>query len=203
VAERIGLTMRTMSPADYVEPRDCLARDWGRFMAAALPGVAWLPIPNLGDEAPAFAERWGLDGLLFTGGEDPGTNPVRDRTEAALLAWAMARPVGVFGVCRGLQVIQAWFGGPVDPCPGHAGTTHPVTVAGAIREVNSYHRIGVGAGRLAPPLRAFALSADGWVEGLEHPGAPLVAVQWHPERLPAPDPMDVQLLMRVFASKQE
>ena len=38
--------------------------------------------------------------------------------------------------------------------------------------------------RVGDNLRITARSDDGSVEGLEHEGLPVVAVQWHPEMLP-------------------
>jgi putative glutamine amidotransferase len=165
---KIGLTMRTL------DGRDALERSWAPFMAAAFPDAAWLPLPNTGDAGLATA--WSLDALILTGGDDVGASACRDATERALLDHALAHGLPVFGVCRGLQLIQVYFGGELSRVEGHAGTTHAV----GDREVNSYHHWGVHAP--AAPLEAFARAADGLVEGLRHPSLPLAAVQWHPER---------------------
>ena len=72
---RLGITMRIVHAENYREPRDALAQDWHRFMAVALR-LVWLPVPNLGPEdSRRFCERWRLDGLILSGGEDIGAAP--------------------------------------------------------------------------------------------------------------------------------
>ena len=46
-------------------------------------------------------------------------------------------------------------------------------------DVSSYHHQAVGA--LGEGLTVTATAADGVVEAVEVPGAPLLAIQWHPE----------------------
>ncbi|MBI3868537.1 MAG: gamma-glutamyl-gamma-aminobutyrate hydrolase family protein [Verrucomicrobia bacterium] len=199
--KRIGLSMRIVDEAAYDESRDALAHDWARFLALALPDCQWTPIPNLGAKAAGFIQDWGLDGLVLTGGNDPGSSTLRDDTENALVREALRRRLPLFGVCRGLQMIQRCFGGPLRGCPkdGHVATRHVVrfergSVEEGERTVNSYHALGVRPQDLAPELIATALSADGWVEGLAHRGSPMAAVQWHPERNAVMDPLDARLL---------
>ena len=64
---------------------------------------------------------------LLTGGEDPGTSPPRDDTERALLDWAIGDRLPVFGVCRGLQFVQRYFGGELVACDRerHVARRHP------------------------------------------------------------------------------
>ncbi|MGH8661183.1 MAG: gamma-glutamyl-gamma-aminobutyrate hydrolase family protein [Burkholderiales bacterium] len=192
-ARRLGVTMRQAPAQGYRELRDALARDWHAFLAAALPEVAWTPIPNVGAAARRFADSWGLDGLVLTGGEDVGKVAARDRTEAELLDRFLKRRQPVLGVCRGLQFMQRHFGGPLARIPGdaHVARRHPVELIGrsipvtgrrGSLSVNSYHGIGIRQDDLAAPFRAFAISADGFVEGAVVPGAAIVGVMWHPER---------------------
>ncbi|MCW5893781.1 MAG: gamma-glutamyl-gamma-aminobutyrate hydrolase family protein [bacterium] len=190
---RIGVTMRVEHAAGHGERRDALAHDWSRFLAAVLPEVAWMPIANVGEGVVDLVRRWQLDAYLLSGGNDLATEPVRDRTETCLLEDACARGVPVIGVCRGLQVVQHWLGGPLTACAGdgHLARTHAVTItdgapygrpSGARLEVNSYHRFAVAQGTAADGLREFAVADDGIVEGVYHRDAPIVALQWHPER---------------------
>lgn len=161
-----------------------------------------------------------LDGLLFTGGADVSpalygeapayesvqADPARDKVETALLAAARARGLPLFGVCRGLQLINAALGGslyqdlpaqlpsavPHRQAPPYEKSVHPVTLMSDaplaralsrdVLDVNSIHHQGVN--RLAPGLAAMARAPDGLVEALYAPGPYfLQAVQWHPEYL--------------------
>ena len=66
----------------YAQARDALAHDWAVFLAAALPGVAWMQLPNLGGEhIVPYCEQWEIDRLILSGGEDIGVSALRDQTE--------------------------------------------------------------------------------------------------------------------------
>ena len=145
---RVGLTMREVPAKGYDEPRDALARVWGTFMQAAVPEASWLPIPNLGpDSAPLFCDRWGINALILTGGEDIGASPARDATERALLQQFLRNDRPILGVCRGLQLIWTELGGEIESRPGHIAVRHHIRYAteasldikDGTREVNSFH----------------------------------------------------------------
>lgn len=112
----------------------------------------------------------------------------------------------MFGICRGLQEINVLFGGSLrdlegehhhavrpdgakyeillhhlhDIVPSHDGIWAGLGSEGRIR-VNSAHRQGID--RLGGGLKVEAFSDDGIVEAISAPGAgaPVFAVQWHPE----------------------
>lgn len=191
--EKIGLTMRTDEASGRSETRDGLAMDWHGFMDFAIPEVAWVPVPNIGEKAAHFIKDWPIGGIILTGGNDLGASVRRDATEEALLRQAISDGVPVFGVCRGLQMIQAYFGGSIARCPSqsHAGVNHAVSFCpnpyvkyGADEEiaVNSYHNYGVKADALSEGLVPFVVTKDGWVEGLMAKDYPILAILWHPER---------------------
>ena len=179
-------------------------------------GVAVLLPPQPSAQAAAAAVLDGLDGLILTGGLDvqpelygaerhPLTDPARadrDEWELALLAGARERGMPVFGICRGLQLINVAYGGTLHQhLPEALGTERykigggvfaentvdvdaETTLAGLIGAgpytVHSYHHQGVD--RLGDGLVATARTDDGLVQAFEAPGDDyLVAVQWHPE----------------------
>ena len=53
--------------------------------------------------------------------------------------------------------------------------------------VNSYHRLGVANGDLAPALEAAAVDGGGFIEAFYDREKPVAAIMWHPERPGAPD----------------
>ncbi len=154
-----------------------------------------------------LAERW--DALLLPGGGDLepwrygqentascGLEPERDEAELRLLGAFIAAGKPVLGICRGLQVVNVFFGGTLlQDVGGHGaaeGTDrlHAVRTApsplGRLAEgllVNSAHH--QAADRLGSGLEAAQWTGDGVVEGLFHRRLPVWAVQWHPERLTA------------------
>ncbi|HEX6547840.1 MAG TPA: gamma-glutamyl-gamma-aminobutyrate hydrolase family protein [Candidatus Dormibacteraeota bacterium] len=155
----------------------------------------------------------GFDGLLLTGGKDidpahygeapdPTTevDPPRDQFEIPLVEEAISRGLPIFGICRGVQLLNVALGGSLfQDLPHHPPTpkelrsqpAHPVRIApdgklaaivGERLEVNSLHHQAVKD--VAPGLRAVAWAEDGTVEALESPDHPVLGVQWHPEEMP-------------------
>ena len=166
-------------------------------------------------DTDALADR--LAGLVLTGGADIeptryghepepdlGTvEPERDEFELRLLDAMVARGRPVFGICRGLQVINVWAGGTLDQhVPEHQQTrrapaerVHLVVVDTTTRfgaryphelTVNTYHHQTVD--RLGRELTVVGRARDGVVEMLEHAHQRIAAVQWHPELLDDLDP---------------
>lgn len=196
---------------DPHRPADFLRHTYIRFCQEL--GVWPLLIPNTLDDPAAYAQALDLDGLLLSGGGDvhpsrygaPNTHsdeiaPERDATEWRLLDWATAHHKPVIGICRGMQVLNVYFGGALvqdiaallPGGPDHTQGDHPIaltharladTLGGAALRVNSFHHQGVTAATLAPELEGIALSEeDGVVEALWHRALPVLGVQWHPER---------------------
>jgi putative glutamine amidotransferase len=158
----------------------------------------------------------GFDGLLLMGGSD--VNPVRfgatpqpetdvpddqrDENELALIHEAIERDLPIFGICRGLQILNVYHGGTLvqhlqatarhDPeKDDHSGAAHEVAfvpntklaqiAAAPIWHVNSRHHQAVLV--LGKNLQIAARDLeDGTVEGIERLDKRyVVAVQWHPE----------------------
>lgn len=157
-----------------------------------------------------------LDGLLLTGGADidprlfgqephpEGEQPhgLRDRAELLLLRGALAMDLPVLGVCRGLQLMAAAYGGTLHQhlpdVVGHDGhspasgefATHQVAFAedslaygiyGPRARLNSHHHQAV-ADTGGHGLVVTGRADDGVVEAAEDPAKEFVlGVQWHPE----------------------
>ena len=149
------------------------------------------------------------DALLLPGGGDMepwrygqsntasrGLEPERDTAELMLLERFTAAGKPVLGICRGIQVINVFFGGTLcQDLPGHSAVDghdsfHTVrtarspllAVCGPLCRVNSAHHQAADApGR---GLRAVQWAEDGAVEAVCHDCLPVWGVQWHPERLP-------------------
>ena len=184
------------------------AASWGHWHleAALIPydyvraveraGGRALVVPPDDDAVEETLDR--LDGVVFSGGEDLGENPARDRGELALLQAALARDMPVLAVCRGVEVLNVARGGDlVQHLPDEVGheqhravvgefSEHPVRVdpsskIGAVHsDVKSHHHQGIG--RVGDGLREVAWAEDGTVEALEDPEKRfVVGVLWHPE----------------------
>jgi putative glutamine amidotransferase len=102
----------------------------------------------------------GLEGLLLTGGEDvsPATygerphpklgavDPQRDAFELALIGATRAKDLPIFGICRGIQILNVAFGGSLVQ-------DVPTEVPGALE-----HSLPV------PQHESYALAHEVWLE---------------------------------------
>lgn len=174
----------------------------------AVRGAGGEPVPGY-CPAPDLS----CDGLLLCGGGDiacewfgqpdrgsKAPDLARDRAEFALFHafYRAGRPI--LGICRGMQIINVALGGTLiqdlpRPCKAfhtwdRGDKVHPIScregsllhrLYGPLLPVNSAHHQGLD--RLGEGLRAAAWSEGGVVEAVDLPGAPLLGVQFHPERM--------------------
>ncbi len=155
----------------------------------------------------------GYDGLILGGGNDlhpsyygeeingaSDFDLARDECEFALAEAFIQKGKPVFGICRGGQLLNVFFGGTLYqhlPCSDEhkhgddASLGHGVHAqAGSVFEklygthfaVNSFHHQAVKS--FGKGLKG-TLFADGneVVEGFEHETLPIIGVQWHPEQM--------------------
>ena len=130
-------------------------------------------------------------GLLLPGGGDIADRlpPEEERVIAAFAA--AEKPI--LGICRGLQAVNVFFGGTLHArIRGHQSPEgdilHATRAVGEMAElvgteplVNSNHHQAVH--RLGAGLSVRQWAGDGVIEGICHTALPILAVQWHPERL--------------------
>lgn len=187
--------------------------------------VRWI---ELGDVEKAVAEALGCDGLLLPGGADiePSLygrvreekcgkpNELRDKSEFRMLEAFIKTGKPIFGICRGFQLINVFYGGTLYQDIAHikkcshsdflkrATVCHKVTVkedtklfeifGRAQAGVNSLHHQAVE--NVGEGLRVCAVSEDGFAEALELDGHPFcLAVQWHPEHMSRKDKLQQKL----------
>jgi putative glutamine amidotransferase len=217
----IGITTTPfVEPQDHGTFRRYLVSD--RYVRAveAAGGLA-LILPPQSDAVQQLVNI--IDGLLLTGGADVapdlygdaevheatyGVDAERDSFEFELFDAVMAQEKPIFGICRGIQVMNVALGGTLiqDLPSQHPGASevghrqhergieasepsHRVTAVlpdllpifdGEGLAVNSFHHQAIRD--IAPPLCAAATSPDGLVEAVvmrDH--SDVFGVQWHPE----------------------
>lgn len=150
-----------------------------------------------------------IDPKLF--GENPspylGTVvPERDAFEYAVIEAAVAQNKPIFGICRGIQIINVYFGGTLyqdlatEVNPEAVIHQRPDKEWEPVHEINivkdsrlhkllGTERIGVNSTHhqavkdLAPDFHITATSDDEIVEAIESDKYPIFCVQFHPERL--------------------
>lgn len=147
------------------------------------------------EHAPQVLDSLKLDAIVLSGGNslavlDSNASDAaeeRDAFEAALLDEALARDIPVLGVCRGMQMINHYFGGALTACSGHVATRHSLNVIPEYQSliatpVNSYHGYGILPHQLAPSLTPIAQDNEGLVEAFVHSEKRVMGIMWHPER---------------------
>lgn len=174
-----------------------------------------------------------FDAVLITGGADvyPGYygkekdtarcgsfDRYRDSLEMKMIDYALTHKMPLFGVCRGLQIINVALGGtlvidiPTDFATGvvhrqkdYENCFHEVLLTDGSRlqqmscarrgKVNSNHHQAVD--RLAAALSVSACTKDSLPEAIEWKDRDkkhfLMGVQWHPERLEKDNPLSGRL----------
>ena len=145
-----------------------------------------------------------LDGLVIPGG--PDINPGRydednyacegirnslDRIQFTVLDVFVRTGKPVYGICRGMQLINVYFNGTLNQdIPGHRSGTHEVVnirgtwcfdIFGETIETNTSHHQSVK--RLGDGLVECAYSGD-TIEAVRHSKLPIFGTQWHPEYKP-------------------
>src|SRR5699024_7252546 len=183
--------------------------------AGAIPIV--LPL-STAEDAKAYVDQ--IDALVLAGGEDVDPllfyeephpeigeiEPERDDFELALIeeAWKQKKPI--FGICRGLQLLNVAAKGTlyqdvsvyerlevnhIQKTPWKYAT-HSILIEenswlgealGTEQVVNSYHHQAIK--EIGDAFRPVAWSKDGLIEAMEsiNPAQKVMAVQWHPELL--------------------
>jgi putative glutamine amidotransferase len=211
--KRVAITLRVVEAPTYVERRDAIAHDWHRWCKATFPETVLLPLLNDPDAVRQWLDAIRPHAVVLSNGNDWGEYPVRDQTELAVIQCALKAGIPLLGVCRGLQVLNVYFGGGLQKglgCPpvgNHVASTHPIRLDRVWTEslgvpeeilVNSYHDQGVVPSGLASDLRIFASAPDDVVEGVYHPEKAVLGIQWHPERDNPSHDFNSRLIGRFF-----
>ncbi|MFA6074310.1 MAG: gamma-glutamyl-gamma-aminobutyrate hydrolase family protein [Negativicutes bacterium] len=195
---------------------------------------AMLSITDLADVIKAHAGM--IDGLLLSGGVD--VNPLlfdqepqpklgevcveRDWYELALIKEVMLQGKPIFGICRGIQMLNVACGGSLwqdvfaikpkilkhqQEMSANSGSHTVRMQSGSVAEkclsgsfvTNSFHHQACKT--VASGFVATAWTDDGIIEAIEKPGETLTfGVQWHPEQMAVSHPQMLQLFRELIAA---
>lgn len=175
-------------------------------------------IPQINDENLLEEYINMVDALILVGGSDispylynegpcrylENTSPIRDKVEIYLIEKAIERKIPIFGVCRGMQLLNIYFGGTLyqdiySQCENvfnHSDREkmkiiyyHEIEIEknsrlydiyGPKLIVNSFHHQAIKD--IAKDFKITAKSSDGIIEGMEYKKEQLIiGIQFHPE----------------------
>jgi putative glutamine amidotransferase len=199
--------MRITNSQTYQEKRDTISHDWLKFFKE----LNYLPIfiPNLLENVDDFLIELNLDGIIISGGDNLGDDPIRDQTENQVINYGVKNKIPMLGVCRGMQSLNIFFGGKVNlnQAKNHVGKRHNVRFVtnripdlGDVLEVNSFHNNMIAKHDIPDDFKILALcDEDETVEGIIHSKLPIIGVMWHPER----EESHIQLKLMDFFKKNE
>lgn len=198
--KRIGLTMRVEFIPEVGERRDCIDQKWyGFFKACDFYPVL---IPNDSSCLSTILED--LSGVVLTGGGSlttlGGDSPERDLLEKKLVTHSEENEFPLIGVCRGMQVIQDYYGVPLEKVSGHVRERHNLSLCGQEINVNSFH--DYGARSTVEELEILSRDEDGVVEAIAHKSSPILGIMWHPERESSFSKHDIDLFKSHFKDER-
>ena len=227
MAVRNLIITQRQAPDRHGFPTDSLDNRYVACFSAL--GFRPIPIPNTTSDPEDYMMSLAPSALVLSGGgdvdpvlyggrqlSDKTIAPQRDRLEYRLLDLAVRMRMPVLGICRGMQLINVYFGGGLDSVTLPARYSeaemlepHLVTLDdGLLRErfpegcqVNSYHREVVPLNLLGKGIDPFAVHGSlPLAEGIRHADLPVAGIQWHPERNEPMTPID-RLLLEAFRDR--
>ena len=215
--KRIGIAQKFLRHPEYDEYLTCLDMNWFKFISSI--GSLPIPIPLIMEKnsEEEIIESLKLDGLILSGGnslaeyevnsnESKQLSKQRDQFELGLLRSAINLQLPVIGVCRGMQLINAFFNGNLIKVSGHVSTRHKVfrSLNQDIKInhdiVNSFHSFGIELNGLGSGLIDLAKDEDDNVEAFYHTEYKLLGIMWHPEREKSFNELDKTLFKNHFKS---
>ena len=208
--KRIGITHRVDNFGEYSERRDSIDQRWYSLLLQM--EMFPVPLPNIEPRiATKFLHDLDLDGFILTGGNSlcsldidaKNIAPERDLFENFLIDFALADKLPIFGVCRGMQLINKYFKGKLVLIEGHVSKHHPIN---QIMEkptlpsiVNSFHSWAIPSDGLGNGLKPISSDLDGNIEAFIHTNNMIAGIMWHPERDEKFDPLNIAFIKEILS----
>lgn len=132
-----------------------------------------------------------IDIIILPGGNDlikkDKYSNIRLNVEQNTISYGLKKNIPILGVCRGMQVINNFFGGEIYKINGHMKKNHNIymktNIFGKTKYlVNSYHNYGINYISKSKKFYTLADDKDNNIEMFKHKKKSIYGVMWHPER---------------------
>ena len=202
----IGITQRIHFIKEYNEYRDELDQRWSSLFANI--GILQIILPNNSELFKSKAiDSLNLNGVILSGGEFQENNDNniglknRNEFENNLIKHCIDNKIPIIGVCRGMQILNNFFGGKLEKIDNHVGKYHEINNLSNLpisNKVNSYHEFKLNRNELPENFEIIATDLDGEIESILDKKNNLLGIMWHPERNDPIDKNDIKLFSKFF-----
>ena len=132
-----------------------------------------------------------IDLIIIPGGSDlfkkDKISKIRLNLEKLLIKYSIKKKIPLLGVCRGMQVINYYYGGKLNKVKNHMKIKSKIYLKDSlfkkkIMKVKCYHTFGINKSNLGKNLKIKAVDNKSNIEMFEHKQKNIIGVMWHPER---------------------
>jgi gamma-glutamyl-gamma-aminobutyrate hydrolase PuuD len=191
----LGITQRIDEFNDYGEIRDSIDHRLYNFFSQI--GYQSMPLSNM-MRAKDILENLKINALVLSGGNDVNFQNknrnqfslIRDKFEKELLSICIKKKIPILGICRGMQLINVYFGGSIKKIKNHSNKINKIKFCDKLNFVKKgknllvpcYHNWGLEKNDVSKSLDILAESVDGKIECIRHKKYKIYGIMWHPER---------------------
>ena len=141
-----------------------------------------------------------FDGAILTGGDNIkslGGSDIRDSVENMIISHSIKENTPLFGVCRGMQKIQDFFGDTLEKTPGNIIENQEIFINKKKHIVNSFHDFGTY--QESNEFKVWAKGHDDVVKAIDHRKYKISGIMWHPERIEPYRKYDIKYFKDFFS----
>lgn len=132
-----------------------------------------------------------IDLIILPGGNNlngkSALSKIRLNVEKKILSFGIKKNIPILGICRGMQLINQYFGGKIKKIDKHMRTNHQIIFEkkffkNNIFKVNSFHNFCIPEKFIAKDFLIYAKDKTQNIEMFKHKKKKIYGVMWHPER---------------------